>query len=172
MGWKIVRDNDETVCPAMGVSGQWRPCATPVLSLTKKLCEEVGEWAESGDADELYDLADVLNRLIRLADPHGDEMPKHAAKVAERGGFDRLIEWTPVPTQPGVTGEHHVTFTDTVFGVEHPADCPTPCAYQAAVRRIIGCGSPIAGRWRITGIDADGLPDLESADGDGGGVDG
>lgn len=99
MGWKVVRDNDEAVCRAMGISGQWRPCTTPVLSLTKKLCEEVGEWAESGDPGELYDLADVVNRLLRLADPHGEALTEHAAKVARRGGFDQLLEWTPLPVE-------------------------------------------------------------------------
>lgn len=103
MGWKIVRDNNEAWCRAHGVSGQWRTCGTPVASLTKKLLEEAGEWAESGDPGELYDLADVLDRLLLLADPDGIAHRVHAAKLAEMGAFGRLVEWCPVPSSAVMT---------------------------------------------------------------------
>jgi predicted house-cleaning noncanonical NTP pyrophosphatase (MazG superfamily) len=108
MGWKIVRDNNEAWSRAHGVSGQWRACATPMLSLTKKLFEEAGEWVESGDAGELYDLADVLDQLLLIADPDGSAHRAHAAKLAEMGAFGRLIEWCPVPEE-GNTGEAGAT---------------------------------------------------------------
>lgn len=97
MGWKIVRDHNETWARAHGISGQWRTCVSPVASLTKKLLEEAGEWAEDGDPAELYDLLDVLDRLISLADMDGAGRQAHAAKLHEMGAFDRLTEWCPVP---------------------------------------------------------------------------
>jgi predicted house-cleaning noncanonical NTP pyrophosphatase (MazG superfamily) len=151
MSWKIVRDHNEPWCRAHGVSGQWRTSPDPVSALLRKLYEEAGEYAEHWDPAELYDLADVLDRLILLADPDfaalqpgrtvclwsqapfgqvteavglyaGSRQPAHlhaaalaltreivradpdetarkahAAKLAQMGGFDQLVEWCPVP---------------------------------------------------------------------------
>jgi predicted house-cleaning noncanonical NTP pyrophosphatase (MazG superfamily) len=97
MGWKLVRDNNEDWCRAHGVSGQWRVAPDPLSALLRKVFEEAGEYAERRDPAELYDLADVLDRLIILADPDGVAHRAHAAKLIEMGGFGELIEWTPVP---------------------------------------------------------------------------
>ena len=53
MGWKIVRDDDEAVCRALGVSGVWRPAADPVRGLGRKLIEESTEYLEDSDPGEL-----------------------------------------------------------------------------------------------------------------------
>ena len=110
MGWKIVRDNDEQVCRQMGISGQWRE-ATPdrvIPGLARKLLEEAGEFMEHGDAGEVYDLRDVVGELVRLVDPDGEALSRHAEKVDRRGQFHRHIEWTPVPGcrygHPGCSG--------------------------------------------------------------------
>jgi len=99
MGWKLVRDKNEEWCRANGVSGQWRTSPDPALSLFRKIFEEAGEYAEQRDPAELYDLLDVIQALIGLADPSGDHGRVHRAKVTVMGGFTRFAEWTPVPAQ-------------------------------------------------------------------------
>lgn len=97
MGWKLVRDRNEAWCRARGVSGQWRTSPDPGAALIRKVFEEAGEYAEDHDPAELYDLLDVLQALIRLADPDGRYAAAHEAKVADLGGFTRYAEWTPLP---------------------------------------------------------------------------
>ena len=99
MGFKIVRDNVEGWAKAHVVSGVWRPCPIPVQSLRKKLSEEYGEYIETMQPDELYDLQDVLDRLIKLEDPYGHARRRHDFKIERLGMFDRLIEWSPVPAE-------------------------------------------------------------------------
>jgi hypothetical protein len=104
MGFKLVRDRQPDWCRENGVSGQWRTSRNPIASCARKIAEEYGEWVgEQGEdsplrgADELYDLRDVLDRLIELADPAGVAAEAHRAKVAALGEFEFLIEWSPVP---------------------------------------------------------------------------
>jgi len=97
MGWKIVRDRQPGYCLKNGVSGQWRISPDPVAALGKKIGEEYGEYVGEGSTDELYDLRDVIDRLIKLVDPDGLGGKIHADKVAELGGFEDLTEWCPVP---------------------------------------------------------------------------
>lgn len=97
MGFKLVRDQQPDRCRANGVSGQWREAPDPVRALRGKIGEEYGEYAAEGDPAELFDLLDVVARLIQLADPDGVAAAAHAAKVKEMGGFEDLIEWCPVP---------------------------------------------------------------------------
>lgn len=97
MGWKLVRDFNEQWCRANGVSGQWRISPDPVSALLRKIFEEAGEYAEYRDPAELFDLRDVVDRLIDLADPGGLAELAHADKITEQGLFERLAEWTPVP---------------------------------------------------------------------------
>ncbi len=100
MGWKIVRDHTEDWARANGVSGVWRKCRNPEASLRKKILEEAREYAEGAAVDELYDLRDVVDRLIELADPGGEAAARHARKVTRLGSFSKLTEWTPVPAAP------------------------------------------------------------------------
>ena len=99
MGFKIVRDRVAEWAASHGVSGQWRTCKTPVASLRKKIFEEAGEYVEDGVADELYDLRDVVDRLIELVDPDRLAAVRHAGKVERLGSFSKLIEWNPVPAE-------------------------------------------------------------------------
>lgn len=97
MGWKIVRDNDPEFCPKIGVSGQWRPSADPVAGLAKKLFEEAAEFTEGRDPAELWDLYDVLTELMTRTGADGENHRlAHLAKLEERGGFTKAIEWCPV----------------------------------------------------------------------------
>ena len=97
IGWKLVRDLNEKWCRANGVSGQWRTAPHPDTALLRKIFEEAGEYAEVLDPAELYDLLDVVQAAIGLADPDGNHAAAHQAKVAEMGGFTRFAEWCPVP---------------------------------------------------------------------------
>jgi predicted house-cleaning noncanonical NTP pyrophosphatase (MazG superfamily) len=100
MGWKIVRDKNQEWSQAHGVSGQWRTCETPIYSLQKKLLEELGEYIESGNPDELYDIGDVLNRILKMEDPDREAEKIHIQKIAALGNFENLIEWSPLPSGP------------------------------------------------------------------------
>lgn len=97
MGFKLVRDHNEKWCRAHGVSGQWRTAPDPRGALLRKIFEEAGEYAEALDPAELYDLLDVVQAAIRLADPDCRHFGAHEAKVAEMGGFRQFAEWCPVP---------------------------------------------------------------------------
>lgn len=65
--------------------------------------------------------------------------------------------------------DHHVIFTEDRWTVEHSVECRLSgqmpeCAYHAAVAAVADEPRPeMAGRWRIAGIDAAGLPILTPA---------
>ena len=71
--------------------------------------------------------------------------------------------------------DHYVIFTKDRWTVEHSVECRLSgrmheCEYHVALRKVTG-RKPRAGelgRWRITGIDSEGLPDLERANPAGG----
>lgn len=97
MGWKIVRDRQREYCETHGVSGTWRISPSVTRALTKKLFEEAAEFAEYYDPAELYDLRDVLDALLEIADPTRFYEVKHADKVELMGKFSLGLEWTPDP---------------------------------------------------------------------------
>ena len=70
----------------------------------------------------------------------------------------------------GVLGnDHYVIFTEDGFTTEHSLDCRLSghmheCAYHAAAALVADEYEPaMAGRWKITDIDSEGLPSLEGA---------
>lgn len=102
MGWKIVRDGNEAWCRKHGVSGQWRKSPDPESALLKKIFEEAGEYVENRDPEELYDLLEVVHRLLAIVDRTFVAAGRHSKKVALMGKFTELIEWTPVPSDANV----------------------------------------------------------------------
>ena len=62
--------------------------------------------------------------------------------------------------------DHYVIFTEDRWTIEHSVECRLSghmpeCAYHAAVARIADEYDPDrVGRWRIDGIDSEGLPAL------------
>lgn len=97
MGFKLVRDKQPEFCQQHRVSGTWRQCPEPISALTRKLGEEYLEFAENKDPTELYDILDVLSTLLQRLDPDGKYDRAHQIKLRKIGGFDKLLEWDPVP---------------------------------------------------------------------------
>lgn len=66
--------------------------------------------------------------------------------------------------------DHYVIFTEDRWTVEHSVECKLSghmheCGMHTAVARFAtGYDPDMPGRWRITGIDSEGLPELERAD--------
>ncbi|GAB3684192.1 nucleoside triphosphate pyrophosphohydrolase [Salinarchaeum chitinilyticum] len=61
--------------------------------LREKLLEEAGEFAESGEAEELADVLAVVDAYREHAEISTEELDRlREAKAAERGGFgDRIV---------------------------------------------------------------------------------
>lgn len=98
MGWKLVRDHNESWAAKAQVSGTWRQAGRDEAfrALARKLFEEAGEYLESRDAGELLDLRDVLDELLPMVITP-EAAAAHVAKVREHGGFRDHVMWTPVP---------------------------------------------------------------------------
>ncbi|WP_458205670.1 nucleoside triphosphate pyrophosphohydrolase [Haladaptatus sp. NG-SE-30] len=88
---KLVRDR----IPEIIVENGDRPTTHVVAStefdrrLTEKLDEEVAEFHESGDPEELADVLEVVYALAARAGVSRDELERlRAEKADERGGFE------------------------------------------------------------------------------------
>ena len=79
------------------ISGEWRTAPDPVSSLTAKLGEEYGEFAEDRDPAELYDLLDVIMELRAVLDPLRGYRDAHLRKKERLGSFSSHLEWNPLP---------------------------------------------------------------------------
>ena len=75
------------------------------------------------------------------------------------------------PAEPNVQ-DHFVTFTLHNWSIEHSLQCRMDglmqrgCSFERAIVKVSD-GGPYEdqlGRWRITGIDSEGLPSLEHAE--------
>lgn len=87
---KLVRDRIPIIIACNGGTSVIHKAtdAEYVQALRKKLTEEVGEYLESGDAEEMVDVLEVVRALAAL----GGLTPKalerlRVAKARERGGF-------------------------------------------------------------------------------------
>ena len=89
---KLVRDRIPEILDAKNVPYEKR-IATPEeykAELIKKLGEEIKEFIEAGDAEELADVLEVIEALKKLPDyQETEELRKK--KREERGGFDERI---------------------------------------------------------------------------------
>jgi hypothetical protein len=67
--------------------------------------------------------------------------------------------------------DHHVIFTEDRWTIEHSVECRLSghmheCSEHEAIALIAGEYDPdMAGRWRIDGVDSEGLPSLTRAEG-------
>lgn len=89
---KLVRDKIPEILDAKGVSYEKR-IASPEeykAELIKKLIEEVGEFSEAGDPEELADVIEVIESIKQLPEYQNMEELR-LKKRKERGGFEQKI---------------------------------------------------------------------------------
>ncbi len=89
---KLVRDKIPEILDKKGVAYEKR-IATPEefkIELIKKLTEEVQEFAQAGDVEEMADVLEVIEALRNLPEYAGVETIRQN-KRDERGGFDEMI---------------------------------------------------------------------------------
>lgn len=89
---KLVRDKIPEMLDAKGVSYEKRIASPEEYreELIKKLSEEVGEFVEAGDPEELADVLEVIEALRRLPEYQNVDQLR-LKKLNERGGFDGKI---------------------------------------------------------------------------------
>ncbi|MFA6301124.1 MAG: nucleoside triphosphate pyrophosphohydrolase [Candidatus Paceibacterota bacterium] len=89
---KLVRNKIPEHLDAKGISYEQRT-ATPAeyrVELIKKLDEEVKEFLEEPNSEELADILEVIETLRKLPEFSNVEEVKKK-KLAEKGGFDKKI---------------------------------------------------------------------------------
>ncbi len=89
---KLVRDKIPEILDGKGVSYEKR-IASPEeykAELIKKLAEEIQEFSEAGDPEELADVVEVIEALKQLPE-YSDIEAIRQKKREERGGFDEKI---------------------------------------------------------------------------------
>ncbi len=89
---KLVRDKIPEILDKKGVTYEKR-IASPEefkTELIKKLGEEIQEFSEAGDVEELADIIEVVEALKLLPD-YSDVEAIRQKKREERGGFDKKI---------------------------------------------------------------------------------
>lgn len=89
---KLVRDNIPEILDRKGVSYEKRIASLEEYKteLVKKLGEEVSEFSEAGDPEELADVMEVIEALKTLAEYSTVEALRQEKKK-KRGGFDKRI---------------------------------------------------------------------------------
>lgn len=90
MGDKLVRDKIPEIIREQGNSPKVRIAGPDELDvlLREKIVEEAQEFLFSGDTEELVDIQEAINALLKLrkADPGLIEIQRHS-KLLARGGF-------------------------------------------------------------------------------------
>lgn len=89
---KLVRDKIPEILERKGVSYEKRIASPEEYKeeLVKKLVEEVSEFTEAGDPEELADVLEVIEAIRKLPEYEKVE-DLRLQKREERGGFDEKI---------------------------------------------------------------------------------
>ena len=89
---KLVRDKIPEILDEKGVSYERRVASSEEYKaeLIKKLGEEIQEFSEAGDPEELADVVEVIEALKKLPEYSEVEVIRQK-KREERGGFDEKI---------------------------------------------------------------------------------
>lgn len=89
---KLVRDKIPEILDAKGVAYEKRTASDEEYKaeLIKKLGEEVAEFSEAGDPEELADVMEVVEALRALPE-YADAEEMRVKKREERGGFEARI---------------------------------------------------------------------------------
>ena len=92
MGEKLVRDKIPDIIRERGESPKIRIAKADELDvlLRQKIVEEAKEFLVSGDTEELVDIQEAIDELLKLrkADPALIEIQRHS-KLLARGGFTK-----------------------------------------------------------------------------------
>ena len=91
---KLVRDRIPEIIEADGKICTWETLSDEVYLqlLDEKLNEELAEYQESKSLEELADLLEVMQAIVRARGWTLDELEQvRADKAAERGGFAKKI---------------------------------------------------------------------------------
>lgn len=91
---KLVRDKIPDIIAEKGQASRTRLLSESEYRdyLRLKLQEEMKEFLESNDIEELADLVEVIRAMLKVDGRTWDEMEEiRLAKRAERGGFDERI---------------------------------------------------------------------------------
>ena len=92
MGEKLVRDKIPDIIRETGESPKIRIAKPDELDilLRQKIVEEAKEFLVSGDTEELVDIQEAIDELLKLrkADPALIEIQRHS-KLLARGGFTK-----------------------------------------------------------------------------------
>jgi len=92
MGEKLVRDKIPEIIREQGESPKVRIAGHDELDvlLREKIVEEAQEFLFSGDTEELVDIQEAIDALLKLrkADPALIELQRHS-KLLARGGFTK-----------------------------------------------------------------------------------
>ena len=96
---KLVRDRIPDIIAAAGQRGETRVLgdAEYARRLDEKLDEEVAEYRESGDIEELVDVVEVIEAILARRDVGWDAFESmRREKCDARGGFTRrlLLRWS------------------------------------------------------------------------------
>ena len=91
---KLVRDNIEEIMISKGVKPITRILSDEeyLTELNKKLLEEVNEYLESGEVEELADIEEVLRAILTFKGVNLEEFDSiRNQKVLKRGAFNKRI---------------------------------------------------------------------------------
>jgi len=85
---KVVRDKIPEIIAESGKKSNIKQLddTSFLAELEKKLIEEVNEYSESKDVEELADLLEVINRISELRGVNSDELDKIRKDKAEKRG--------------------------------------------------------------------------------------
>ena len=89
---KLVRDKIPEFLDSKGISYEARIAGTDEYKseLIKKLGEEIGEFLEAKNSEELADIMEVIDALKKLPEFTDVEIVKNK-KLEDRGGFEKRI---------------------------------------------------------------------------------
>jgi predicted house-cleaning noncanonical NTP pyrophosphatase (MazG superfamily) len=89
---KLVRDKIPEILDKKGITYEKRIAGNVEYKeeLIKKLGEEILEFSSEGDIEELADVLEVVDALIKLPD-YANVLEIQKKKKNERGGFDEKI---------------------------------------------------------------------------------
>ncbi len=91
---KLVRDRIPEIIENAGNTCIWETLSNEdyLLMLDKKLGEELAEYQESKSLEELADLTEVIQAIVKARGFTPEQLEKtRADKAAKRGGFERKI---------------------------------------------------------------------------------